>query len=141
MRSPTRSTTSSGHITSMIGSLSHTTRTKTQLSRGIEPSRPGPTPSLIGLVHLPIAGCSTSNMCVTSLTRSPQHPLVAKFLFKPYMVSPLISASSSCTPSITQFSMLPMINTSHLTVKRGLVSGLVLLNIVVTLSPTWFLML
>ena len=53
----------------------------------------------------------------------------------------LISASSSCTPSISQFSMLPMISTSLLTVKRGLVSGLVLLNIVVTLSPIWFLML
>ena len=37
--------TSSGPITSMIGSLSHTTRTKIQLSGGIEPSRPGPTPS------------------------------------------------------------------------------------------------
>ena len=53
----------------------------------------------------------------------------------------LISASSSCTPSISQFSMLPMISTSLLTVKRGLVSGLGLLNIVVTLSPTWFLIL
>ena len=38
-------------------------------------------------------------------------------------------------------SMLPMISTSLLTVKRGLGSGLVLLNIVVALSPIWFLML
>ena len=100
----------------------------------IEPPRPG-------LVPLPIAGCSPSNMRVISLTTSPQYPLVAKFFFKSCMPSPLISASSSCTPSISQFSMIPMISTSLLTVKRGLVSGLVLLNIVVTLSPTWFLML
>ena len=37
--------------------------------------------------------------------------------------------------------MLPMISTSLLIMMRGLVSGLVLLNIVVTLSPIWFLML
>ena len=83
----------------------------------------------------------TLQYVVISLTTSPQHLLVAKFLFKSCMVSLLISASSSCTPSTSQYSMLPMINTSLLTVKRGLVSGLVLLNIVVTLSPIWFLML
>ena len=45
MRSPIRSRTSSGPITSMIGSLSPTTRTKTQLNGDIELSRPGPIPS------------------------------------------------------------------------------------------------
>ena len=67
--------------------------------------------------------------------------LGAKLLFKSSMVSLLISASSTCTPSTSQISMLPMISTSVLTEKRGLVSGLVLQNIVVTLSPIWFLML
>ena len=41
----TRSSTSTGHTTSVIGSLSHTIRIKTLLNGGIEPSRPGPTPS------------------------------------------------------------------------------------------------
>ena len=45
MRSPTRSRTSSGPTTSVIGSLNHTIRIKTLLNGGIEPSRPGPTPS------------------------------------------------------------------------------------------------
>ena len=45
MRSPTRLRTSSGPTTSVIGSLNHTIRIKTLLNGGMEPSRPGPTPS------------------------------------------------------------------------------------------------
>ena len=52
-----------------------------------------------------------------------------------------VSLQSSCTPSISLFSMLPLISISLLTVKKGLVSGLVLLSIVVIPPPTWFLML
>ena len=52
-----------------------------------------------------------------------------------------VPLQSSCTPSISLFSMVPMISISLLTVKKGLVSGLVLLSIVVIPSPTWFLML
>ena len=57
-----------------------------------------------------------------------------------YGVTPDISIILLCT-FYQPVSMLPMISTSLLTVKRGLVSGLVLLNIVVTLSPIWFLIL
>ena len=49
-----------------------------------------------------------SNMCVTSLTTSPQHHLVAKFSFRFCMVLPLISASYSYTPFISLSSMLHM---------------------------------
>ena len=42
---PTRSRTSSVPTTSVISSLNHTIRIKTLLNGGIEPSRPGPTPS------------------------------------------------------------------------------------------------
>ena len=63
MRSPTRPRTSSGHTTSVICSLNLTARIKILLNEGIEPSRHGPTPLLIGLVLLLVAGCSHSNMC------------------------------------------------------------------------------
>ena len=43
LRSLTRSRTSSGPTTSVIGSLSNTIRIKTLLNGGIEPSKPGPT--------------------------------------------------------------------------------------------------
>ena len=79
-------------------------------------------------------------MCVTSLTTSPQHHLVAKFPFRFCMVLPLISASYSYMPFISLSSMLHMISIFLLIVKKGLVSGLVLLSIVVILSPTWYLM-
>ena len=45
MRSPTRSRTSSGHTTSVIGSLTLITRIKILLSGSIEPSRHRPKPS------------------------------------------------------------------------------------------------
>ena len=77
MRSPTRPRTSSGPTISVIGTLNHITRTNTLLNEGIEPSRPGLTPSLIGLVLLPISGCSPSNMSVSSLMTSSQYHLVA----------------------------------------------------------------
>ena len=88
-----------------------------------------------------LSSCSPSNMCVTSLTTSPQHHLVAKFPFRFCMVLLLISASYSYTPFISLSSMLHMISIFLLIVKKWLVSGLVLLSIVVTLSPTWSLML
>ena len=59
---------------------------------------------------LPIAGCLPSNMCVTSLTTSPQHHLVAKFPFRFCMVLPLISASYSYTPFVSLSSMLHTAN-------------------------------
>ena len=98
--------------TSVIGSLNHTIRIKPLLNGGIEPSRPGPSPS-----------------CVTSLTSSPQHHLVAKLPFKFCMMLPLISGSYSYTPFISLSSMLHMISIFLLIVKKGLVSGLVLLSI------------
>ena len=57
------------------------------------------------------------------------------------MVLPLISASYSYTLFISLFSMLHMISIFLQIVKKGLVSGLVWLSIVVILSLTWSLML
>ena len=57
------------------------------------------------------------------------------------MVLPLISSSYSYIPFISLSSMLQVINIFLLIVKKGLVSGLGLLSIVVILSPTWYLML
>ena len=57
------------------------------------------------------------------------------------MVLPLTSASSSYIPFISPSSMLFMIITFHLIVKKGLGIGLVLLSIVVIHSPLRSLML
>ena len=90
---------------------------------------------------LPIAGCSPSNMSVTSLTTSPQHHLVAKFPLQVlYDVTPDISI-------ILHFTFYqPIFYAAHdqhfpSDSEERAGSWLVLLSIVVILSLTWYLML